>query len=100
LISEENDGGPDEKGSFTRVGYTVRDGANVVHQHVGRDGLIVEEDPVEQKTGEHGGVGGRDLLPVREEDKGGDGEDQAGSARVELELGGAVLEVLARDQHL
>ena len=53
LVSKENDRGPDEEGSLARVGHAVGDRADVVHEHVGRDRLEVEEGAVDEQTGQH-----------------------------------------------
>ena len=100
LVAKYDYRGPDEEGSLARVGHAVCDRADVVHEDVGRDGLKVEEDAVEDEAGEHAVVGERHLVPVHEEEAGGDGDNEAGRAGVELELGRRVLQVLARDKHL
>ena len=53
LIAEQNDGGPDKKGSLAGVGHAVGDWADVVHEVVGGYRLTVEEDSVDHIAHEH-----------------------------------------------
>lgn len=47
----------------------------------------MEEDTVEDETGDHAEVGGvDDLVPVHEDEAGGHRDHQAGQASVELQL--------------
>ena len=52
LVAKEKDRGPDEESPLASVGHTVSDGADVVHQVVGCDGLTVEEYSIKWVTEE------------------------------------------------